>query len=192
MTLSWLIKLWRTCSLPTTSLKYLIAFGWKIGKIWFGLRSDSVLDNKTRHPEFFETATIFYGLTFRPHLDDETVTENGTFRRRSSKWNFSKTPFFCSRVDASAIILYIILKRRSTRFFLLSSFLLLSILSHTSSVIVRHSCLLSHNTDVSLHVWRTLSRLRMSLHVISFGIGEVDGWPYRTSLTYLSSCIIYR
>ena len=52
------------------------------------------------YPDIFENATFFYGLAFRPHVNDETVTENGTFRRRSPKWNFWKTPFSCSRVDA--------------------------------------------------------------------------------------------
>ena len=43
------------------------------------------------YPDFFENATFFYGLAFR--------NGNGTFRKRSPKWNFSKTPFSCSHVD---------------------------------------------------------------------------------------------
>ena len=53
----------------------------------------------TRIQIFLKTQLFFYGFAFRPHVNDEKVTENGTFRRRSPKWNFSKTPFSCSRVD---------------------------------------------------------------------------------------------
>ena len=30
-------------------------------------------------PDFFENRTFFYGLAFRPHVNDETVTEKGIF-----------------------------------------------------------------------------------------------------------------
>ena len=52
----------------------------------------------TRIRIFLKTQ-VSYGLAFRPHVNVETVIENGTFRRWSPKWDFSKTPFPCSRVD---------------------------------------------------------------------------------------------
>ena len=36
----------------------------------------------TRIRMFLKTQLFFYGLAFRPHLNEETVTENGTFRKR--------------------------------------------------------------------------------------------------------------
>ena len=42
-----------------------------------------------------KTQLFFYGLTFRPHLNDETVTENGTFRRRSPKIENAVFLFSC-------------------------------------------------------------------------------------------------
>ena len=53
----------------------------------------------TRMRFHLRTQLLVNGYGFRPHVSDETIDENGTFRKRSPDWNFLKTPFSRVRVD---------------------------------------------------------------------------------------------